>query len=80
MAVLPDRILTLFEHLAFRAKMCSALAYNDALDDRPTHGTGLALTSIDPEMILEVTAAINPVNAGSITENTFRQYLSNGHP
>ena len=51
--------------------MCPALADNHALDFRSTNGTGLALTAIDPEMVLEITAAVHPVDAGTISADTF---------
>ena len=60
--------------------MRSALADDDTLDCRPAHGAGLTLTTIDPEMILEVATAVNPVNAGAISTDAFFQHLPDGHP
>ena len=68
------------ERLTCRAKMRPALADDNALDFRPTNGAGLTLTAIDPEMILEIAAAVDPVYAGPVTTDAFFQYMPDGHP
>ena len=60
--------------------MCPALADDNALDFRSADGAGLALTAIHAEMVLEITAAVDPVNAGTVSANSFLQHLPDGHP
>ena len=60
--------------------MSPALADDNALDFRSANGAGLALTAIDPEMILEITAAVDPVYTGPVTLDTFLQHLPDGYP
>ena len=60
--------------------MRSALADDNALDFRPANRAGLALTAIDPEMVLEIPAAVDPVDAGTVPADSFHQHLPDGHP
>jgi len=60
--------------------MGAALTDNDALDFRPADRAGLALTAIHPEMVLEITAAVDPVNTRAVPADPFLQHFPNGHP
>jgi hypothetical protein len=57
--------------------MRTALTNNNPFDVRPTGGTGLSGTIIDTEIILEFTAAIDPVNGCAVAANTFLQDCPN---
>ena len=60
--------------------MCPALANDDALDFRSANRAGLALASIDPEMVLEFPAAVNPIDTGPVPADPFFQHFSDSHP
>ncbi len=62
------------------AKMCSALADHHALDFSPAYGAGLTLAAIDPEMVLEITAAVDPIYTGPVTTDAFLQHLPDSRP
>ena len=74
------RILHFREYLTCRAKMRSALANDDALDCGTANRAGFALAAINPEMVLEISATIDPVYAGAVAADAFLQYLPDCHP
>ena len=51
--------------------MCTALSDGKFLYDRTANGTGFAVTAIHSKMILKLTAAIDPVDAGAVAADTF---------
>jgi len=50
--------------------MCAALADKNALDPCAADGTFLILTCVDPEIILELAAAVDPVEGGPVAADT----------
>ncbi len=60
--------------------MGAALADNDALDLGPADGAGLAGPPIHPEMILELSTAVDPIDARAIVADAFLQHFPDGHP
>ncbi len=58
--------------------MCAALADDDLLNDGAADGTRLAISAIYAEMILEIAAAIHPVDAGSIAADALLKNGLNG--
>ena len=60
--------------------MRPALAYDNALDLCSTDKTSLSIPSIDPEMVLKIPAAIDPVYAGPIALDAFLQYITDRLP
>lgn len=72
MRVLQDCLL---DQLAARAEMGAALSHDDAFDRGVAVNTCHTCALIDPELILKITPAIHPVDAGAITSDTFTQYF-----
>ncbi len=60
--------------------MSPSLGDNDALDARGADGTGHTCAPIDSKVILEIAAAVNPVNAGSQMLYARLEGGSNGAP
>jgi len=60
--------------------MCAALPDQDALDVSPTGWAGLTLASINGKMVLEITSAVDPVDAGPIAADAFLQGAANRLP
>ena len=56
--------------------MCAALAHPDALDGRPADPAGLLGALVHKEVILEITAAVDPIDAGPMMVNTCLQYFT----
>ena len=52
--------------LAMHTHVRSPLADHQACDGSPAYRAGLPLASIDPEMILEISAPIDPIDTGAI--------------
>jgi hypothetical protein len=50
--------------------MCSALADRKLLNLCAADGAGLSFAAIDAEIILKLTAAIDPVYAGAVAADT----------
>ena len=55
--------------------MSAALTHHDPFDGSPAHRASFSFSSIDTELILEIAAAVNPVDAGSIASDPFLQCL-----
>jgi len=53
--------------------MCATLTNDQALDQRPTNRAGLTFPIIHAEVILELSTAIDPVDAGPATADTLLQ-------
>ncbi len=53
--------------------MGAALADDEAPDGCPTDRARLSLPIIHPEIILEISAAIDPIKAGPVAEDAFLQ-------
>ena len=53
--------------------MCAALADHDSLYGPTANRTGLAFTSVNAKIILEVPAAVYPVYACTVVLNTSEQ-------
>jgi len=62
------------------ANVCPALADDDAFDPASANRTGLSLTAVYPEMILKITAPVDPVYAGPIPPDSFFQCPPDGRP
>jgi hypothetical protein len=60
--------------------MGTALTDQDALNCSTTHGTRLARPIINSEVILEVAAAIDPIDAGSVPPDPFLKHRTDGFP
>lgn len=60
--------------------MGAALAYNKPLDGCAALRARLASTLVDAEIILKVTAAVNPIDACALAVNTFLQDLADATP
>ena len=60
------------------AEMCAPLANNDFLDGRAAHRAGLSLTVVNAEVILKTSAAVDPIEAGSVMLYTGEQDGLNG--
>lgn len=58
-----------------RTKMRAALANGDALYLRSAAAASLAVALIDLEIVLKVTPAVDPIDAGAVTCYTFLQHL-----
>ena len=59
--------------------MCASFCDNDALDFRPTDGAGLSIPPVDPEMILKIPTAVNPVDTGTIMADAILQHIPDRH-
>ena len=60
--------------------MGAALPYDNPLDRGRAAETVFSCPSEDLEVVLETTAPVNPINAGSIALDPFGQHFSNGFP
>ena len=60
--------------------MCAALPDQYALDLRPAGWAWFSLASIDGKMVLEITPAVDPVDAGSIAADAFLKGAANRLP
>ena len=59
--------------------MSATLAYNDTLNFRPANGAVFALPSIHPEMVLEVAAAVDPIDTGAVPADAFLEHMADSH-
>lgn len=60
--------------------MSSALSDDDSRDRIPAARAAGALLSVDVEMILKFSAAINPVDTGAVAANAFGQNGADRRP
>ena len=60
--------------------MGAALTDQDPIDLFSAGKTGFTFASVNLKMILKFSAAINPIDAGSIAKYTFFQYIPDGLP
>ncbi len=56
--------------------MGAALANDNALDRRPAVVAGLTSALVDMEIVLEITAPIDPINAGALALDAVFQHLA----
>ncbi len=63
-----------FERLAVRAHMRAALTYRQFYDLGSTHKTGRAFAVVHAKIILKLTAAIDPIDAGAVAADAFLQH------
>lgn len=68
------------DYLAGWAEMSAALTDKNALHRGTTGGALLPLAPINGELILKITPAVDPVNAGSIAADAFLECLANRLP
>ena len=61
------------QRLAMRAVMGTALPNHNACNWRATFGTGFPGALINPEIVLEISTAIDPIDTGAITGNPVLQ-------
>ncbi len=77
-------LLTLFAdepdspRLARRAEMTAALANQDALDGSSTDLAGFACALVDPEVVLEIPTAVDPIDASPVVADALLQHLPDG--
>jgi hypothetical protein len=50
------------------------------LNGRSTNRAWISGALVDPEIVLKVTAAINPIDAGTLALNPLHQYLPDAGP
>ncbi len=60
--------------------MRAALANGQTFDLCPANGTRFAGAAIDPEMVLEIPTAKDPVNAGAVVADAILEHLAHGKP
>ena len=60
--------------------MRTPLAYNDASNRCTTYRAGLPGTLVNPEMVLKISPAINPVDAGAVAGDPGLQHLTDSSP
>jgi hypothetical protein len=70
---LSNLLLTACNGLADRTEVCAPLPKNDSLDWGSATDTGLCGALINPEIILEIAAPVNPIDAGTVPLNPFAQ-------
>jgi hypothetical protein len=58
--------------------MGSPLPKRDPFYECSTGVTGLAIALIDIKVILKITSAVNPIDAGTVALDAFKQHLSDG--
>lgn len=57
--------------------MCSALAHQQALDERTANRAIFAFAPINVEMILKIAPAIDPIDAGAVALDAFDEDAAN---
>ena len=60
--------------------MRAALTNSDPFDDCTADWTGFTTPAIDPEVVLELPAAVHPVDAGPVAADPLFQYGHHGSP
>lgn len=58
--------------------MGATLSNHDALDAGTANRAGLTLSAIDAEMVLEIAAAVDPIDAGAIAADALFEHLADG--
>jgi hypothetical protein len=71
---------SLFLRLAERTEMRTALAYDDSLNGCRTLGTRFSGPLVNPELILEVATAVDPIDAGAIMLQSGQQGFPDALP
>ena len=64
--------------LAMLTHMRPPLADHQARDGRPTDRAGFPCPPIDPEVVLEISPTIDPVDTGSVATDALAQGRANG--